>query len=140
MTHPQLNVTIQIECTDLPSIENLWVGIQEGKSVVQQTKLPAETVTFTAELRIRNTESDPAPNFLGPFAQGTKDDRFIYICWGSPAHGGWHGVRRAKLPLGTLTWRAIKSGTIKAKLRCTDAKGGPICATVKPSHLEWLSD
>ncbi|WP_350356919.1 DUF5990 family protein [Escherichia coli] len=42
------------------------------------------------------------------------------------------------MPLGALSWSAIESNSVTGRLRCTDSKGGPICATVKADHLSWL--
>ena len=108
------------------------------KEVVQRVKLPADTVSFTAELRVGNDESEPVPNFLGPFAHGSAKERLMYICWGRSGFGGWSGFRRAKLPLAGLDWKAISTNEVRARLQCMDAKGGPICATVKPDKFSWL--
>ncbi len=142
MANEPRTVTVQILCTDLPDANwgghaGICVGIQKGKDVEQVVQLPASSVTFQAELRVGNDESEPAPNFLGPFAQGPKGDRFLYICWGTMAFGRLMGFRRAKLPLSELTWASIASGQVSATLRCTDAKGGPVCATVKHDRLQW---
>jgi Family of unknown function (DUF5990) len=136
-------VKVFIECSELPPADwgghdEIWIGIQEGQEVVQRVQLPADSVVFEAELRIGNNESEPNPNFLGPFAHGGKEARFMYVCWGRPRFGGWSGFRRAKLPLAGLSWDAIESNTVRGKLRCTDSKGGPICATVKADHFAWV--
>ncbi len=137
-------VRILIECINLPPSNwdghaAISVGIQQGKEVVQGAQLPAESVSFEAELRVGNEPTDERPNFLGPFAFGTPQERFLYVCWGEIGLGGWRGFRRAKLPLNGLGWEDIQSPIIRAQLNCTDAKGGPICATVKPTHLVWSS-
>lgn len=135
-------VSFRIQLKDLPSPNwdggsELWVGIQEGKDVVQQVKLPAESVEFRGVLRVGNEDSEAQPNFLGAFAQGPKGERFLYICWGRPSFGRWTGIRRAKLPLSGLTWSDLESGEVVGVLSCTDAKGGPICATVKAEFFRW---
>lgn len=142
MASQQRVVKVSIECTDLPDAKwggqsEIWIGIQNGKEVVQQVRLPAASVVFEFELKVGNDESDPVPNFLGPYAQGSKGDRFVYICWGMPYFGRWSGFRRAKIPLAGLDWASIKSNSVTGKLKCTDAKGGPICATVKPDYFAW---
>lgn len=144
MASVQRVVKVLIDCVELPEADwgghgEIWMGVQAGKEVVQKVKLPAESVVFEAELRIGNDDGEPSPNFLGPFAHGGKEDRFIYICWGRPSIRGWTGFRRAKLPLTRLDWKAIESNEIRGELRCTDPKGGPICATVKADHFSWLS-
>lgn len=133
-------VKVQIVCTELPDANwgghaGICIGIQKGKEVEQIVQLPANSVMLKAELRVGNDESEPAPNFLGPYAQGPKGGRFVFVCWGTMAFGRFMGFRRAKLPLSGLTWASIASGEVNATLRCTDAKGGPVCATVKQ---DWL--
>ena len=135
-------IAVKVICSDLPAPNwgghsEIWIGIQNGKEVVQQVKLPTESVVFEFELEVSNDESDPVPNFLGPYAQGGKGDRFVYICWGMPYFGRWSGFRRAKIPLAGLDWVSIKSNSVTCKLKCTDAKVGPICATVKPDYIVW---
>ncbi len=132
-------IKLTIECIDLPAHNwdghsEIWLGIQSGKDVVQQVRLPAAKAEFHAELRVAGED---APNFLGPFAHGTVQERFLYLCWGQPHFGHWAGFRRAKLPLTGLTWAALESNHLRAVVRCTDSKGGPICATVKPPFLSW---
>ena len=137
-------IKLKIECFDLPPHDwgghsEIWLGIQRGRDVVQEVKLPAEAVSFDAELRAAPGISQENPNFLGPYAQGPVRDRFIYLCWGGRAGGGWAGFRRAKLPLVELTWESLESNHLLARVRCTDAKGGPVCATLRGEYLTWTS-
>lgn len=136
-------VKVEIDCIDLPSADwgghgQIWLGIQEGKSVVQAVRLPSDDIRFLAELRVEVSAATGKPNFLGPFAHGTPQERFLYLCWGQPFGGGWAGFRRAKLPLGSLSWEDLSTGTVKLTVRCTDAKGGPACATLKGDALSWF--
>lgn len=143
MTPVHRVVRASIECSELPPAEwgghsEIWIGVQSGKEVVQRVKLPAESALFEIELKVANDNSEPHPNFVGPFAQGKPQDRFLYVCWGRPGFGGWIGFRRAKLPLAGLTWKSIESNVVRGRLKCTDPKGAPICATVKGEHFSWL--
>jgi hypothetical protein len=134
-------VSLTIECIDLPPADwgghaEIWLGIQRGQEVEQAVKLPAERITFHAELRLEG-EPPKAPNFLGPYSQGTAQDRFVYLNWGRRQSGIWVGFRRVKLRLSHLTWDDLAAGALKVALKCTDAKGGPICATIPATHLKW---
>jgi hypothetical protein len=135
-------IKLVIECVEFPQHDwgghtEIWIGIQRGKEVVQRVQLPAETAVFDAELRVPIGSSEVIPDFLGPYAQGATQGRFVYLCWGRPVGGQWVGFRRAKLPLSGLTWESLDSNRIRAVIHCTDAKGGPICATLKGSHVTW---
>jgi hypothetical protein len=74
---------------------------------------------------------------------GKRGERFIYLSWGSVADGGtFEMFRRAKLHLSVLdpgeVERALANGaTIKGSLGLTGAKGGPICASVRPPVIQW---
>jgi len=146
---------VRVVCTDLPGTcfrdpqdparpvkDPVFLGIQRGKEVIEQVPGGTKTVTFTPEFRIER-KKDGTPNFLGPFAQGTADDRFFYLSWGvKGSTGGFDMFRRLKIRLGHLSAtrvaRACRSGEpITVRLRLTDAKGGPLCATPRPPHIEW---
>jgi hypothetical protein len=146
---------VRVVCTDLPGTlfrdaqdparpvkDPVFLGIQRGKEVIEQVPGDTKTVTFTPEFRVER-QKDGTPNFLGPFAQGTADDRFFYLSWGVRGAGGTFGMfRRLKIRLGHLSAtrvaRACRSGEpITVRLRLTDAKGGPLCATPRPPHIEW---
>jgi hypothetical protein len=135
-------IKLAIECFDLPPPDwgghaEIWLGIQHGKDVVQEVKLPAQAVVFDAELRLATDSSQDDPNFLGPYAQGPSQDRFVYLCWGRREGGYWVGFRRAKLPLSGLTWEDLESDRMLARVRCTDTKGGPICAKLRGEYVAW---
>lgn len=64
---------------------------------------------FTCELRARRDAASGAPVFLGPFAFGPPAGRFLYVSWSAlrtdDPRGGRAMFRRAKVPLGGITWR-----------------------------------
>ena len=146
---------VRVVCTDLPGTcfrdpqdparpvkDPVFLGIQRGKEVIEQVPGDTKTATFTPEFRVER-KKDGTPNFLGPFAQGTADDRFFYLSWGVKGQDGRFAMfRRLKIRLGHLSAtrvaRACRSGEpITVRLRLTDAKGGPLCATPRPPHIEW---
>jgi hypothetical protein len=81
------------------------------------------------------------PNFLGEYAQGPKDVRFLYVNSGTSA-GQWGScwTRRAKISLMTITREQIDAvvagkGVLLAEYDGTGRDGGPTCASVK--GIEW---
>lgn len=151
----ELVVRVKVRCRDLPgrkfenthpsgepSYEPVHLGIQRGREVIEQVPADVKQATFIAEFRV-GQRKDGSPNFLGPFAQGTADDRFFYLAWGVSRPGcGFATFRRLKVRLGHLTWKqlraAAKSGEpIVVDLRLTDARGGPLCATPPKTHIRW---
>jgi hypothetical protein len=146
---------VKVVCTELPGRcfrdaqdparpvkDPVYLGIQRGKEVIEQVPGDAKTATFEPEFRA-SRKKDGTPNFLGPFAQGTADDRFFYLSWGVKGPSGrFDTFRRLKIRLGHLSAarvaRACRSGEpITVRLRLTDAKGGPLCATPPPPNIEW---
>lgn len=116
-------------------------GLQKGHGnsyeTVEKQRSNGEDLVF--EFTVRVNTSRAQLNFLGPFAQGTPKDRFVYIDIG--AYAGQHGTawsRRLKIPLTSITAKMIKDvlATSKSRLETrvpgTGKDGGPACASVKP--------
>jgi len=140
-------ITIQLKCINLPGLEfdgrtAVRLGIQKGKDVIEDVPGNARNVTFKCDFRVEKNADTGKPNFLGPYAQGTPQERFIYLCWGERKGEMWNGFRRAKVHLKDIGWKtveqALSSGKpIKAVINMTDKKGGPLCASVKAENIEW---
>src|ERR1700749_992149 len=110
-------------------------AVQRGKDeLLEARSARAGELIFEFPIRVRNDGSEGGPNFLGPFAQGPRDARFVYVNSGMTAgvHASW--TRRAKIPLRGITWAMIeKAGAgafIEAAIAGTGRDGGPACATV----------
>ena len=114
--------------------------VQDGKDKL----LPPLTSSAEAhifEFPITVDLSSGSPNFLGKFAQGPKDARFVYVNSGSYAgvsHSCWS--RRAKIPLMSITRdqidKAVADGAvIETSFPGVGKDGGPTCASVK--GIEW---
>jgi hypothetical protein len=147
MKTDQARVTIRLRCTEFPGRnfdgkKNIMVGVQKGDDVVDEVFGDAVEATFGCELRVERNAKTGKPNFLGPYAHGTPQERFLYLSWGRRVGGGWHGFRRAKIHLRHLDWPVVEKAIaadrpIEAVVKLTDAKGGPLCAAVKPDHIAW---
>lgn len=147
MKSTQSHVTIRLHCIDFPGRDfdgkqNIKVGPQKGDAVVDDVFGDAKKADFLFDLRVERNPKSGKPNFLGPYAHGKPEERFLYLNWGVRVGPFFHGFRRAKIHLRDLDWatveKAIASGRpIEAVVKLTDAKGGPLCASVKPSHIEW---
>lgn len=123
-------------------------GLQEGrgnnyKTVQTQTSKTGD-LTFTFTVRAKQN-TNGAPTFLGPFAQGPPHERFVYIDIGTCAgqtDTPWS--RRLKIPLRGISWdlveRALASSQmLETRVPGTGRDGGPSCATVKPFNGWSLS-
>ena len=148
-------VIIRLVCRDLPGLrfcdtspgqpavrEPVYLGIQRGKTVQEAVPANRRQVTFEAALTVER-RADGSPNFLGPYAHGKPGERFLYLSWCvKQTDGRLEMFRRAKVMLSQLAWaevqHAARSGVpISADLSLTDERGGPLCATVRESHIRW---
>ncbi|MGH7945723.1 MAG: DUF5990 family protein [Opitutaceae bacterium] len=134
-------LAIEVVCENLPARfcgERVYLGIQKGREVVEIVPGSSRRVTFRPTFRV--TKVSGGPNFLGPYAQGTRDERFFYLSWGrkaSPAK--FEMYRRLKVHRSHLTWpqvqSALRTGTpIRVELDLTDRCGNPRCASA------WTDD
>jgi len=123
------NVSLRIIVENPP----VHFAVQRGKDeLLEATSANAKQQVFEFSVRARDDGSGGAPNFLGPFAQGPVGGRFVYVNSGimaGDANVDWQ--RRAKVPLGGITWSMIKKrAVIEARIAGTARDGGPACATV----------
>jgi|SRR5262245_43308805 len=121
-------------------------GVQKGRGEeseavsVQQSR--DGDLTFDFSLTLKNADDSP-PNFTGPFAQGPKGDRFVYIGVGTFAgqkDSCWS--RRIKIPLKGISKTLVRDVSSKpghalvVRIPGTGRDGTPSCATVK-SLDDW---
>ena len=114
--------------------------VQDGKDKLLPP-LESSPDFLVFEFPINVDMSSGLPNFLGRFAQGPKDVRFVYV--NSGKHAGQHDTcwdRRAKLSLMSITReqveRAVKEGSvIETRFPGVGRDGGPTCASVRGP--EW---
>lgn len=115
------------------------VGMQRGRDVVDARPVAGETMTFAAALDVVLTPD--GVDYRGPWVQGRRGDRFLYLCWGQDAGAGFVMARRAKLMLGVLDpaemATAPATAVLEGRLPLVDARGGPVCAAVRPPSIRW---
>ncbi len=116
-------------------------GIQRGKgarfeSVLVQRRMRGD-ITFDFSLTLADGRSNARPRFQGPFAQGTPDDRFVYIGVGTFAgekDSPWS--RRMKIPLRGISATLVREvtarpgRTLQVRIPGKGRDGTPNCATV----------
>lgn len=116
-------------------------GLQKGHGsnyeTVQTQRSTKEDLRFEFNVDVKEGK-DGLPNFVGPFAQGPAQERFIYLDIGTYAgqtDTPWS--RRLKIPLRGIAWKSIEqaarsSQILETRVPGTAKDGGPTCATVKP--------
>jgi hypothetical protein len=133
--------TLRIVGRELPGRDwsghrNVHVGVQRRRDVVDQAPADAEGADFDITLDVASDD------YRGPFAQGRRGQRFVYLSWGEVDDEGCFTMfRRAKLRLDVLpddVASALRAGhTVEAALGLTGADGGPLCAAIPPHQISW---
>ena len=114
-------------------------GLQKGKGsnyeTTQKQTATSEDLTFEFTVEVKQSENEVV--FLGPFTQGSPQDRFIYIDIGTCAgqiNTPWS--RRLKIPLSGISKNLLNADVLITKVPGIGKDGGPNCATVKP-FMGW---
>jgi hypothetical protein len=147
---------IRIEATDLPGrtcapsrdvpgYRNVHVGVQRRDRRDELLELhpgDAPSAVWTLECSVVATPA--GIDLKGPYVQGRPGGRFIYLSWGTVDDTGAFSLfRRAKLELDAIgpavLAAAVRSGRLVARLGLTDAKGHPLCASVRPPLVDWFA-
>jgi Family of unknown function (DUF5990) len=144
MTTDEIEITVEIVCTELPGTgaTSLHLGIQRDDVITDVASADSKRIVFKAVLRAR-PNADGSVNFLGSFAQGPKSERFIYLNWVTANGKVLTGmVGRIKLHLNHIKWAAVEKAAkankaIRVKLALTNAKGNPVMASVRPNLAQW---
>jgi hypothetical protein len=112
--------------------------VQRGMNELLPPAKDGNSLVFDFEISVDLTNG--APNFLGKYAQGPKDARFVYV--NSGTYAGQHPTpwgRRAKLSLMSITKdqieKALNGSRIETTMPGVGKDGGPTCASVK--GIEW---
>jgi hypothetical protein len=96
-------------------------GLQDTNGeLVAAARLPDGRLHWDFELRVRPA-ADGSPNFLGRFASGPADDRFVYLSWRSIPRGVW--INRLKARLGWIDWPLIRAAQAADKPITGDLTG-----------------
>jgi hypothetical protein len=132
-----IKLEVQLRIRVLRPVEGVTMRVQRGRD---ELLLPAaeSKSELVFEFPVRVNISAETPNFLGPYAQGPKDARFIYVNSGRQAGQGdtcWD--RRAKISLMNITKTQVEEVIVstnrflEVSFNGTGTDGGPTCASVK---------
>lgn len=115
--------------------------VQRRKDELLPPASVSETeISFEFDITVDIVEA--SLNFLGKYAQGPKDSRFVYVNSGTSAgQTNTECARRAKLSLMSITKKQIETilenrgSRLATTMPGIGRDGGPTCASVK--GLEW---
>jgi hypothetical protein len=132
-------IPFRIIVTDPPP--GVDMKVQKGRAELLEPAAATKSLRMF-EFSLRVDLDSGNPNFLGPFAQGPKDARFVYVNSGTyagQAETCWS--RRAKLSLMSISREQVETvlasagSRLETAIHGTGRDGGPVCASVK--GLEW---
>jgi hypothetical protein len=112
-------------------------AIQKGSGISYETEQRRRSqsgdLAFEFTPAIKDGVSDPMAALAGPYVQGPRGQRFVYLDIGTYAgqtDSCWS--RRLKVPLAGITMKMIRAGgVIEARVPGIGRDGSPTCATVK---------
>jgi len=122
------------------------VVLQRGASgkaeLVAPVSASPEALVFDFAVTVSGAGPDGGPRFLGACVQGPLGGRFVYL--NSHAYAGVPGAthgRRAKVPLGGISWAQIEAllagERLEAHIAGTARDGGVACASVPLLPPGW---
>jgi hypothetical protein len=109
-------------------------GVQKGHGsayeTIQTQRSKGNDLKFEISVAAKISRKGAAPDFGGPFVQGPRGARFLYLDIGTYAgQSNTCWSRRLKIPLIGITWKMISSRkTLVAEVPGTGNDGGPSCA------------
>jgi len=113
---------------------NVHVGLQKGKELVDL--IPADSASAVFELTVQRTDEG---DYRGPFVQGKRGDRFIYLVWCDVEHrsGAASMFSRTKLLLATIPANLSNAASLEVRLSLTSEKGAIRTGSVRPADIAW---
>ena len=137
-----MKTEVPIRIRVLKPLTAVTMKVQRGKDeLLPPAGVLKDSIVFGFDITV--DLSATTPNFLGPYAQGPKDARFIYVNSGTYAgqeDSCW--ARRAKLSLMSITKEQVEEILARPGARLETSfngtggnDGGPTCASVK--GIEW---
>ena len=109
-------------------------GLQKGHGgayeTVQTQRSKGDDLKFEFSVTAKVDRKGAAPDFAGPYVQGPRGDRFIYVDIGTYAgQSNTPWSRRLKIPLSGITSTMIEAGKIlSAEVPGAAEDGSPNCA------------
>jgi len=120
----------------------IHVGVQHDSRVIGLVDGDAGEAVFDVDLEVVESPVGEL-DFRGPYVNGRRGERFVYLVWGEvDAAGTFAMFRRLKLHLAPLLEQYPRSSVLASKrvqavLELTDTRGRPMAASVRPPWVTW---
>ena len=116
-----------IRADDAPATNPLGEAFEFGLQDTKGALTPARRLTngrlaWDFELRVQPGKGG-RPNFLGPYASGPADDRFVHLAWRSIPRAVW--INRVKARHADIDWPLIHAAEAAGRPLEADLTGRP---------------
>lgn len=132
----EYTVTLHVTCQHPPRGGDF--GVQDkDKRLHPPMSMNGDVWVFECAVRVKQSEKTGMPNFLGEFAHGTADERFLYLSLRSHdgADDAW--IKRIKVPLKMITWEQVMEAIQHEDSRLACTLDGATSGTVKLLGAGW---
>ncbi|MFJ9344157.1 DUF5990 family protein [Streptomyces sp. NPDC101733] len=135
-------LAVRVTGRDLPGrvfgeLRHVHVAVQRGRD--PEGPVPGDAAGVVWEFAVTVVAApDGTLDHRGPHVQGRRGARFFHLTWGDrPPGGEFVMFRRAKLYFADLPAGAPERGTVEGNLALSDARGTPLCGSVRPPTITW---
>jgi hypothetical protein len=117
-----------------------------GRPGLATEPVPGNADSARWEVPVTVRRDEDGFDFGGPFVRGDRADRHIGLAWGDvPGDGTLRVFRGAKFRFAEVDPRLIEEAIrpghrLVARVRLTDARGNPVCASVHPPAITWSAE
>jgi hypothetical protein len=109
-------------------------GLQDTKqTIVEGVVQPDGGLAFDFTLKVKQGKDPNHPVFLGRFASGPVEDRFVYLSWWAIERGDY--INRVKARLGTIDWKLVRRSQAEERSITAEMTGWSPGDTRK--HVVW---
>jgi hypothetical protein len=108
--------------------------------------VPGDSATARWEFPVTVKRDDNGFDFAGLFVRGDRSDRHFGLAWGDvPGDGTLRIFRGAKFRFADIDpgiiQQAMRPGyQLTVRVRLTDARGNPVCASIRPPQVTWSAE
>ena len=108
--------------------------------------VPGDSATARWEFPVTVKRDDDGFDFAGLYVRGDRSDRHFGLAWGDvPGDGTLRIFRGAKFRFADIDpgiiEQAMRPGyQLTVRVRLTDARGNPVCASIRPPQVAWSAE
>ena len=133
---------VKLHGVDLPGTRfgdhhGVRVGLRVRHEIQCLVSADADDGFWETEIRVRQLTH--GYDYTGPAVRGRRGERFLALAWVDHTDELFRAlkIRLDQLPTDLVSEAQASDASLSAKVRLTDNRGEPLCATAPQSHLIW---